>query len=124
MGREDALKSWWTYESTDMDEPRLQSWDRVGHGEEILAYCARFCAATNGDKLSELYLWRGSQAQGAEPCILLAEATAFEESYAKDLHLLGVVIEAQSSIYKIEMDMANNVIYNSDPSMTPFSWIT
>jgi hypothetical protein len=36
-----------------MDEPLLSSRDRVGDGEEILTYCARFCAATNSDKLSD-----------------------------------------------------------------------
>ena len=41
------------YESTDIDEPLLQSRDRVGTGTEILTYCAGFCAATNSDKLSD-----------------------------------------------------------------------
>jgi hypothetical protein len=41
------LKSWWTYESTGMDEPLLWAWDQVGNDEEILIYFAGFCAATN-----------------------------------------------------------------------------
>jgi hypothetical protein len=41
------------YESTDIDEPLLQSRDRVGNGTEILTYCAGFCTATNSDKLSD-----------------------------------------------------------------------
>ena len=45
------------YESTDIDEPLLQSRDRVGNGTEILTYCAGFCAATNSDKLSDFILW-------------------------------------------------------------------
>ena len=36
-----------------MAEPLLESWDRVGNGEEILTYFARFCAATNCNKLSD-----------------------------------------------------------------------
>ena len=40
------------YESTDIDEPLLQSRDRVGNGTEILTYCTGFCTATNSDKLS------------------------------------------------------------------------
>ena len=30
------------YESTDIDEPLLQSRDRVGNGQEILTHFARF----------------------------------------------------------------------------------
>ena len=41
------------YESTDIDEPLLQSRERVGNGTEILTYCAGVCAATNSDKLSD-----------------------------------------------------------------------
>jgi hypothetical protein len=36
-----------------MDEPLLWSSDRVGNGKEILTYFARFCVATNCDKLSD-----------------------------------------------------------------------